>query len=161
MHEDRRPVVAAYDGSPAADAALRAAATLFTDRDIVVVSVWEAGLAMVTMSVPDPSGFNYLPPSREEVATVDRLQKDRAAAVADRGVAVVRGLGGRAEPLPVPDSVDPGETIAAIAEQRDAAAIVVGSRGLRGVRSKVMGSTSRHLLHDSRRPVLVVRAAPY
>jgi len=38
-----------------------------------------------------------------------------------------------------------------------AAAVVVGSRGLGGVRSKLLGSTSRRLLRDARRPVLVVR----
>jgi nucleotide-binding universal stress UspA family protein len=50
------------------------------------------------------------------------------------------------------------DTIAAIAEQRDAAALVVGARGMGRVKSAFVGSTSRRLLHDTRRPLLVVRA---
>jgi nucleotide-binding universal stress UspA family protein len=34
---------------------------------------------------------------------------------------------------------------------------VVGSRGLGGIKARVLGSTSRKLLHDTHRPVLVVR----
>jgi nucleotide-binding universal stress UspA family protein len=158
MAGDAPPVIAAYDGSPAAEAALRAAAELFGHHTILVVTVWEPGLAMLTMTLPDPSGFTYLPPSAEEVTTVDRAQRDHAAAIAEAGAARVRELGGRAEPLAVRDDGKAGETLAAIAEQRAAAAIVVGSRGLGAVRSAMGGSTSRHLLHEADRPVLVVRA---
>jgi len=158
MSADQRPVIAAYDGSAAAEAALRAAAALFGDRTIIVVSVWEPGLAMVTMNMPDTTGFTYMPPNADDVATVDRIQHDHASAIAEAGVAVVRQLGGQAEALPVRDSIKPGETISALAEERDAAAIAIGSRGLGRVRSAMVGSTSRHLLHDTRRPVLVVRA---
>jgi nucleotide-binding universal stress UspA family protein len=57
----------------------------------------------------------------------------------------------------VADAADIAETIVATAAQRDAAAIVIGSRGLGRIRS-LLGSTSRRLLHDSDRPVLVVRS---
>jgi len=151
-------VIAAYDGSPASEAALRAAATLFADRTIVVVSIWEPGLAMSMLTVPDPTGFTYISPSQDEVATVDRAQEDHAAALAAAGAAIVRELGATAEPLPVGDNIDAGDAIAAIGEERDAAAIVVGSRGLGNVRSAFVGSTSKHLLSHTRRPVVVVRA---
>jgi nucleotide-binding universal stress UspA family protein len=48
--------------------------------------------------------------------------------------------------------------IAAIADRVDACAIVVGSRGLGGVRSRLFGSTSRDVLQRTDRPVLVVKA---
>jgi nucleotide-binding universal stress UspA family protein len=57
----------------------------------------------------------------------------------------------------VPDSADVARTLIDIAEERDARAIVVGSRGLGGIKARVLGSTSRKLLHDTHRPVLVVR----
>jgi nucleotide-binding universal stress UspA family protein len=57
----------------------------------------------------------------------------------------------------VPDSANIAETLIAIADERDARAIVVGSRGLGAVKARVLGSTSRKLLHDTHRPVLVVR----
>ena len=108
-------------------------------------------------SVPDTTGVGYVPPSAEQVATVDRLQRDHAGATAEVGAKLAQNLGARAEALAAPDDADVAETVAAIAEQRDAAAIVVGSRGLGAVKSKLFGSTSRRLLHDGRRPVLVVR----
>jgi nucleotide-binding universal stress UspA family protein len=157
MDEQARPVVVAFDGSPESQAAVRAAAHLFAHRDLLIVSVWEPGLAMAMQSVPDATGIGYVPPSAEQVATVDRLQRDHASATAEAGAKLAQNLGARAEALAVPDDADVAETVAAIAEQRDAAAVVVGSRGLGAVKSKLLGSTSRRLLHDGRRPIVVVR----
>jgi nucleotide-binding universal stress UspA family protein len=42
------------------------------------------------------------------------------------------------------------------AEERDAAAVVVGSRGLTALRSAVLGSVSYGVVHHCKRPVLVV-----
>jgi spermidine synthase len=52
---------------------------------------------------------------------------------------------------------DVAETLAAAASRHDAVAIVVGSRGLGRIKARLLGSTSRRLLHDTRLPVLVVR----
>jgi nucleotide-binding universal stress UspA family protein len=158
MQDDARPVIVAFDGSAAARAAALAAAALFRDRPLLIVSVWEPGLAMAAQTQPDALGMTYPLPSPEDIATVDRLQREHAAAIAEAGARLVRDLGATAEALPVAEGADVAETVAATAEQRDAAAVVVGSRGLGGVKSKLLGSTSRRLLHDSRRPVLVVRA---
>ena len=58
----------------------------------------------------------------------------------------------------MPDELDIAETIASVADERDAAAVVVGSRGLGAVKSKFLGSTSQGLLQRAHRPVVVVRA---
>jgi nucleotide-binding universal stress UspA family protein len=157
MDEQARPVVVAFDGSPPSRAAVHAAAGLFRDRELLIVSVWEPGLAMAMQSVPDATGVAYVPPTAEQIVTVDRLQRDHAGATAEAGAKLARDLGARAEALAVPDHADVAETVAAIAEQRDAAAVVVGSRGLGAVKSRLLGSTSRRLLHDARRPIVVVR----
>jgi nucleotide-binding universal stress UspA family protein len=153
-----RSVIVAYDGSAESHAAIETAADLFRARRLLVVSVWEPGLAMVVQSHPDSFGMMYDAPDREEIATVDRLQSERAAGTAHAGAKLARGFGADAEAVAVEDDGSVAATIIAIAEERDAAAIVVGSRGLGGVRSRLVGSTSRALLHDSHRPVLVVRA---
>jgi nucleotide-binding universal stress UspA family protein len=116
---------------------------------------------MMVSAMPDTggAGMPYPPlPTAEEVESVDRAEHDHAESAAAAGVRLAREHGATAEPLALPDTGHVAETLAEVAEGRDAAALVVGSRGLGGVKSRVLGSTSRKLLHDTRRPVLVVRA---
>jgi nucleotide-binding universal stress UspA family protein len=154
---DVRPVVLAYDGSAEAGNALREAVALFGHRPLIVASVWEPGLAMMTTMPPagEPT-MGYLP-DPGEVAAIDRAQSGHAGDVAEAGARLARELGATAEALSMPDSASVAGTLIAIAEERDARAIVVGSRGLGGIKARVLGSTSRKLLHDTHRPVLVVR----
>jgi nucleotide-binding universal stress UspA family protein len=154
---DVRPVVLAYDGSAEAENALREAVALFGQRHLIVASVWEPGLAMVTMTpaAGEPS-IGYMP-DPEEVAAIDHAQSGHAGNVAEAGARLARELGATAEAVAMPDSASVAGTLIAIAEERDARAIVVGSRGLGGIKARVLGSTSRKLLHDTHRPVLVVR----
>jgi nucleotide-binding universal stress UspA family protein len=155
---DTRPVLVAYDGSVEAQSALREAAALFGHRPLIVVSVWEPGLAAMTMAPPPGEvGMGYMP-DPTDVAAVDRAHSDHATSAAEAGASVARGLGATVEALAVPDSLDVAETLAEIAQERDAAAVVVGSRGLGAIKARLLGSTSRKLLQHTRRPVLVVRA---
>ena len=54
---------------------------------------------------------------------------------------------------------DPVTEVAAYAERMHADLIVIGSRGLGGVTSALLGSVSKGVLRHAERPVLVVRAA--
>ncbi len=155
---DVRPVLVAYDASEEAQTALREAVALFGQRPLIVASVWEAGLGAMTMSpaVGEP-GIGRMP-DPEEVAAIDDAQSGHASEVAEAGARLARELGATAEALSIPDSANIARTLVEIADERDARAIVVGSRGLGGIKARVLGSTSRKLLHDTHRPVLVVRA---
>ena len=157
MSSDIRPVVVAYDGSAEARAALEEAATLFQGRRLVIASVWEPGLAIAMSPAIDPTGIGYAAPTGEAIAAMDRAQRDGATEVAGEGVGIARELGASAEAYPVPDERDVAVTIADLADELDACAVVVGSRGLGGVKSKLLGSTSAELLRRAGRPVLVVR----
>jgi nucleotide-binding universal stress UspA family protein len=57
----------------------------------------------------------------------------------------------------VPDDLDVADTLIDLARERDAAAIVVGSHGITGVRSHVLGSVTRKLIEHSDKPVVVIR----
>jgi nucleotide-binding universal stress UspA family protein len=158
MSSDPRPALVAYDGSPEARAAVREAATLFGRRRLVVVSVWEPGLAMALAPAYDPTGIGYQPPTGQEMAAIDRAQRDHAVEVADAGAELARELGAAAEAYPVRDEADVVETLVGLADSLDACAVVVGSRGLGRMKARLLGSTSSGLLHRTSRPVLVVRA---
>jgi len=159
MTETNQPVVVAFDGSDEALAAVQTAATLFGDRSVLVVTVWEPGLAVAGAMMPagDIGGVNYIPPTLDEMEAVDDAARGHAQAMAEAGTRLAHELGAAAEALPVPDRADVTETLVGVAEERDAAALVVGARGLGRVKSALLGSTSRRLLAETRRPVLVVR----
>jgi nucleotide-binding universal stress UspA family protein len=159
MTENSRPVVVAFDGSRAALEAVHAAATLFLDRPVLVVTVWEPALAAAGAMLPaDIGGTSFIPPTPDQLEAVDEAAREHSQAAAEAGARLARELGAAAESLAVPDRADVTETLVGIAEERDAAALVVGTRGLGRVKSALLGSTSRRLLGETRRPVLVVRA---
>src|SRR5207244_11335629 len=54
---------------------------------------------------------------------------------------------------------DPVNEIVALADSIDADLVVIGSRGHTGLASAVLGSVSRGVMHETRRPVVVVRAS--
>jgi nucleotide-binding universal stress UspA family protein len=152
------PILVAYDGSPEARSALARAAELFPGRGAVVATVWEPGLAS---AVPDPGGIGgpAAPVDLDAVAEVDDLMAKRAAGIAAEGVERARQAGLQAEPVSTEDESNVAETIARIADEHEVAVVVVGSRGLSGLKARLLGSTSESILHHCRRPVLVVRGA--
>jgi nucleotide-binding universal stress UspA family protein len=151
------PVLIAYDGSPAAREAVEAAARLLASRPALVVTVWEPGLAYLGPAMA-PDGLTVTPAVDPQVALeVDRGVHEQAEQVARDGAELARSLGlAAAQPLAVPDGGDIARTLLDLARSHNAAAIVVGSRGLSGLRARLEGSTSKGLLKHATVPVVVV-----
>lgn len=158
MNGADRPVLIAYDGSVAARGAVADAASLLHSHRALVVTVWEAGLAYVTMSTPTGGMIPQTMVDPEVAQGVDREAEHHAERVAADGAALARSLGLEADPLAVPDAGDAADTILEVARDHHAAAIVIGSRGLGGIRAALEGSTSRGVLKHASCPVLVVHA---
>lgn len=157
MASDVAPVLIAYDGSEVSRAAVRHAAELFAGRLAVVVTVWEPGLAAVPVGLSE-TGMGTLPPDPATVEAVDRLQREHAATVAADGAELGRAAGLDVEPHAVPDELDVADTLIAIARERGAGVVVVGSHGISGLRKRLLGSVSRKLIEHCDRPILVIRS---
>jgi nucleotide-binding universal stress UspA family protein len=157
MADPAAPVLICYDGSEVARAAVRHAAELFAGRPAVLATVWEPGLAMVPVGLPDTIGMGSPPPDPATVEAIDHLQREHASTVAGDGAEFARSLGLAAEPQAVPDEVDVAETLLGIARDRGAAVVVVGSHGISGLRPRLLGSVSRKVVEHCDRPVLVIR----
>jgi nucleotide-binding universal stress UspA family protein len=137
-------IVVGYDGSDPSRAALTLAARRAAPDGIVfVVHAYD------------------LPPDFLGSPNYDRLLSERK----DRGRAVLDALPltGNDELLDTEYETEliggpAAETIAKVARVRDTDEIVIGARGLGGLRG-LLGSVSQGLLHIADRPVLVIPAA--
>jgi nucleotide-binding universal stress UspA family protein len=151
-------ILIAYDGSDAARAAVAQAGVLFAPRRAIVLTVWESGLGEF-MLAPNPmgAGTTMLPYDPSLVQEVDRANEDHARDIAADGVTLAVAAGLQAQALAIADGIDVADMILSQAAEQEVGAIVIGSRGLRGLRAKLLGSSSRALLERSHLPVLVVR----
>jgi nucleotide-binding universal stress UspA family protein len=154
------PVVIAYDGSPAARQAIVDSAKILRSRQVLVVTVWEEGLAYAAPATPVDAGMTLSPPVDPEAALeLDRAVHEDAERVAHEGAALARSLGLDAEPIALPDERNVARTLLGLVRERNAVAIVTGSRGLTGIRARLEGSTSKSLLKHASCPVIVVHEA--
>jgi nucleotide-binding universal stress UspA family protein len=135
-----------------------ATAALLKPRATLVLTVWEAALAHAAAAPPpDVAMTPVVDPSA--VLTFDEALRDNAERVANDGAELARSLGLDAEPLVRVDVRDVARTIVEVARERQAATIVVGSRGLGGLRGRLEGSTSKGVVKDAPCPVVVVHEA--
>jgi nucleotide-binding universal stress UspA family protein len=152
---DDGPTLIAFDGSAASRQAVAAAAALLKPRLTLVLTVWEAALAHAAMSsAPDVAMTPAVDPST--VLAYGEALRGHAERVASEGAELARSLGLDAEGLAIADVRDIPRTIVEVARERNAATIVVGSRGLSGLRARLEGSTSRGVVKHAPCPVVVV-----
>jgi nucleotide-binding universal stress UspA family protein len=145
------PVLLCYDGSEDATYAIQRAAELLTGRRAVVVTVWRPaeGLGSFAWSGATATMVNFF--------ELDRAAAEDSARVADEGARIARDEGLEAESIAVEATGPVWKAIVELADRRDAATIVLGSRGRTGLRSTLLGSVSSAVLHHAARPTLVIR----
>lgn len=146
-----KPILIAYDGSDGAKAAIATAGRLFPARRAVVISVWSSVAAAASASlVAIPATV-----ASRAYEQLDAETGQHAAALASEGEAAAKDAGLDAAGKAVPGHGPVWSTIVKAADDEDAEAIVVGSRGRSGVRSVLLGSVANGVVHHSARPVVV------
>jgi nucleotide-binding universal stress UspA family protein len=151
------PVLVAFDGSDAARRAVGAAAELFGSRPVLVITVWEPGLAYAAAAMPTAGMEMQATPI--DIGGAHELEQDleaQARRTAKDGADLARSAGADADALAVAGGTDPADAIVDVAGERRVAAIVVGSRGLSGLRARLEGSTSSRVVTEAPCPVLIV-----
>ena len=146
------PTLLCFDGSEDSRRAIVRAGRLMGGGPALVVHVWEPLSAMMLRNplIHSPG------PLVEQTAELDAAGADAAARLTEEGVQAARAAGFDAEPLCIKSDHKVWPSIVRLAEEQDARAVVLGSRGLSAVGSVLLGSVSNGVAHHCRRPVLVV-----
>ena len=145
-------VILGFDGSPAASAAIDAAAKLLPGAHAWIAHIWMPPFADESLRRQLWNGSSNID---QYVAAIEREGAREAERIAGAGAALARAAGWRAEPLVDRGFGGDGVQFAQLAEKLGAGLVIVGSRGLGGTRA-VLGSVSDMVVHYSRHPVLVV-----
>lgn len=149
-HDD--PVLIAYDGSAPARHGIEHAARLFPGRRALVLTVWTsardvAGVARAAL----PADVIH-----EAVRNLDTAAEREASETAEEGAEFARSLGLSASASAVLADPSVAGSIVHAAEEAQASAVVVGSRGRSGLKSALLGSVSNAVVHGCERPVVVI-----
>jgi nucleotide-binding universal stress UspA family protein len=145
-------VLVAVDGSDTSlDAARAGLAVLAPDTPITIVTVVEASDPTLVTG----SGMAGGVMSADELDTIDEGRVTEGEAALE---AASTALG-----HPGTDTVivrgDAGPALCALARERDASAIVMGSRGRGGIKRALLGSVSDHVVRNAHCPVIITRPA--
>ena len=144
-------ILIAYDGSDDAKAAIERAGELVSGQPAVVVTVWEPYIELMTRY---PGAGTLV--AGEDFGAIDDASRNAAEEAAEEGAALARthGIEASGHALARQDSI--ADTLLNEADRANASAIIVGSRGLGGLGSLLLGSVSHALLQRADRPVVIV-----
>lgn len=149
MTTNDRPLLLCYDGSEDAKHAIREAARTFGPRRALALSIWQTAASMPAFAW---AGAASLP----DLDDVFAAARDGAHRMAEDGAGIARAAGFDATPMAAEATGPVWNAIVDAAEELDAEAVVLGSRGLTGFKSVLLGSVSSGVVHHTRRPAFVV-----
>jgi nucleotide-binding universal stress UspA family protein len=144
------PMILCYDGSEHAKRAIEQAAELFPGEHTLVLTIWQR-----VSSQLNSFGWPNMT-AGIDLAELNRGAEERAVRVAEEGVEMARQYGLDAEQLAVEANGSVPETVVETADEYRAGIVIVGSRGLTGLRSMLLGSVSSAVVDHAHQPTLVV-----
>jgi len=143
-------VLVAVDGSDLALTAARAGlALLAPDTPVTVVTVVETSDPTLVTGTGMAGG----------VMSADELDELEAARISESEAAVATALSalGRAGAESVVAQGDAGPAICDLARERNASAVIMGSRGRGGIKRALLGSVSDYVVRNAHCPVIITR----
>jgi nucleotide-binding universal stress UspA family protein len=147
-------ILVCYDGSADAQAAVDRAGSLMPGSDATVLVIWETILETMTRNGSLGMGFGMVGAYGDD--DDDAAIAKAAVATAADGAQRAAAVGLVAQPRTARRGDDITAVILAVAADVNADVIVLGTRGLGGVKSLMLGSVSHAVLHHADRAVLVV-----
>ena len=145
-------ILICYDGSPDAKAAIDHGAGLLQGEQTTVLTIWEPFVNIVAHTPTFGLGAAAIDSEK-----IDEESRKNAEELSEEGARLAREAGVEAAARVEPQGMTTtSQTILAVAEELDASAIVMGSRGLTGVRSLLLGSVSHAVIQHADRAVIVV-----
>jgi nucleotide-binding universal stress UspA family protein len=145
-------ILIAYDGSTDAQSAIERAGELFADEPVTVLTVWEP---FVDVMARTGAGLG-LAPGIVDFEEIDTAYEHSARERAAEGVEEARRAGLNAQPRTRTRHTTIAAAILSEADEVGARAIIMGTRGLTGIKSMLLGSVSHAVLQHADRPVLVI-----
>jgi nucleotide-binding universal stress UspA family protein len=145
------PLIFCYDGSDDAKHAIERVAGLVCPGPSLVLTVWQPTSSLGSFAWSGATG------GMANFVELDRRAAEDAHRLSAEGVGIAREAGMEADPLVVKATEPVWKTIVETADRKRAAMIVMGSRGLTGLRSVLLGSVSSAVVHHSHQPALVIR----
>ncbi|MGZ4234125.1 MAG: universal stress protein [Solirubrobacteraceae bacterium] len=145
-------ILIAYDGSTDARSAIECAGELFAGEPVTVLTVWEP---FVDVMARTGAGLG-LAPGIVDVEEIDRSYEQSARERAAEGVERARHAGLNPQPRTRARHTTIAAAILSEADEVEARAIVMGTRGLTGIKSMLLGSVSHAVLQHADRPVIVI-----
>jgi nucleotide-binding universal stress UspA family protein len=145
-------ILVCYDGSADAQAAIDRAGELLGGQDATILTVWEPFIDVMARS-----GVGLgLGGTMANVEEIDAASERAAQSRADEGAGRARDAGLNPQPRTRARGPSIAETILEEAQEVRAVAVVLGTRGLTGLKSLLLGSVSHAVLQRADRAVMVV-----
>jgi nucleotide-binding universal stress UspA family protein len=145
-------ILVAYDGSADAQAAVAQAGALFPGEPATVLTVWEPFVELVARS---GAGLGMIG-GVIDTSEIDTANQQSALERARDGAARADAAGLKAEARERAQVTTTADAVLAEAAEVGARAIVMGTRGLTGIKSVLLGSVSHAVVHHADRPVVIV-----
>lgn len=133
-------ILVALDGSKNSQRAL--------DMGIFLARKSDTKLMGITIISNIPKKYHYLSyPEKPVLLAADKMMESAKKKCAQNGILFERKI----------DFGDPGPKITKFAESLNFDIIIIGTRGMSGIKETLLGSVSNHIVHKSSVPVMIVK----